>query len=97
LWSACASHPRIEWNMTSVTAELTVGSLWRRWEPHVHLPGTLHEDRYNGMTIEEAWDELGSRSPRIESVGVTDYFTTRTFRAADAAWKAGRPERDVAR
>lgn len=75
--------------MTTTAAELTAGSVWRRWEPHVHLPGTLHEDKYIATTIEEALDILGRRSPKIQSVGVTDYFTTRSFRAADVAWKAG--------
>ena len=30
------------------------GSIWHRWDPHIHMPGTLKEDRFTGDdTIEE--------------------------------------------
>lgn len=65
------------------------GSLWRRWDPHVHLPGTLHNDQFGAAPIEDALDVLAGRRPAIEVIGVTDYFTTRSFRRARAAWDAG--------
>jgi len=73
----------------TVPASVSAGSAWRRWDPHVHLPGTLLENHFQETTIEEALDALAGCSPAIECVGVTDYFTTRSFRAADAAWKKG--------
>ncbi len=27
------------------------GSLWRRWDPHLHLPGTLHNDNFGSLTV----------------------------------------------
>lgn len=65
------------------------GSLWRRWDPHVHLPGTALNDQFGATTIEEALDLLASRTPAIEAVGVTDYLTTRLYRQAVAAWRKG--------
>lgn len=69
--------------------ELTAGSIWRRWDPHVHFPGTLLNNQFKGTTVEEALNTLARRAPAIEAVGVTDYFTTRTFRAAHLAWQSG--------
>lgn len=69
---------------------LSAGSEWRRWDPHVHLPGTLFNNNgFRQTTIEEALDALAACTPAIESVGVTDYFTTRSFRAAQQRWKDG--------
>lgn len=68
---------------------LNAGSTWRRWDPHVHLPGTLFNNQFGSTTVAEALDDLAACAPAIEVVGVTDYFSTRSFRAADAAWKAG--------
>lgn len=68
---------------------LTGGSKWRRWEPHVHLPGSLVNDQFGSTTIEQALDALAACNPAIEVVGVTDYFTTASFRRAEAAWKGG--------
>ncbi|OJX75808.1 TrlF family AAA-like ATPase [Leifsonia sp. 71-9] len=51
------------------------GSIWRRWEPHIHTPGTLKEDSYPA----DCWDEYLTRieqsSPKIEALGITDYGT----------------------
>jgi len=33
---------------------LSKGSEWRRWEPHIHAPGTVMNDQYKGPT---AWDD----------------------------------------
>ena len=61
------------------------GSLWRRWDPHVHLPGTLLNDQFKGMTIEDALESLANVSPPVEVIGVTDYLTTDSYRRAATA------------
>ena len=61
------------------------GSLWRRWDPHVHLPGTLFNDQFDGMSVEDALKILADAEPAIEAIGVTDYFTTASYRRAAAA------------
>ena len=69
--------------------QTSVGSVWRRWDPHVHLPGTLFNDQFGSMTVAEALDALAACEPHIEAVGVTDYFTTESYRDAVAAWESG--------
>ena len=68
---------------------MTKGSDWQRWDPHVHLPGTLLSNQFKNIRIDEALQALANCTPKIEAIGVTDYFTTRTFRAARQAWQDG--------
>jgi hypothetical protein len=55
------------------------GSLWHRWDPHLHAPGTLLSDQFNGD-----WNAylaaVNGSSPPIEALGVTDYFCIETYR-----------------
>lgn len=52
------------------------GSLWRRWEPHVHPPGTLFNDEY--PPGDEGWEAyfsaIETADPPVCAVGVTDYY-----------------------
>lgn len=49
------------------------GSVWRRWDPHIHTPGTAMNNQFGP----DAWDDYLTRieqsEPRIEALGVTDY------------------------
>lgn len=72
-----------------MSSPMTGGSIWRRWDPHVHVPGTLLNNQFGSTTIEQALDALAACSPAIEVVGVTDYFTTASFRRAQDAWTNG--------
>lgn len=62
------------------------GSEWRRWDLHMHTPGTQKNDQYNGRTIDEKWDRFyqaineyigdGSNSMKnIAVIGITDYMS----------------------
>ena len=46
------------------------GSVWRRWDPHIHTPGTAMNDQFGA----DAWDEYLSRieqsEPKIELLGL---------------------------
>src|SRR4051794_3778869 len=64
------------------------GSIWRRWDPHVHFPGTVLNDQFGDMTIGQALNRLDSLTPPIEAVGVTDYFTTTSFRQVQEVWRS---------
>ena len=59
---------------------LSRGSEWRRWEPHIHAPGTAMNNQFSGPT---AWDDyltaLESATPAIEAIAVTDYYVTDTY------------------
>ncbi|MBR9911513.1 MAG: ATP-binding protein [Gammaproteobacteria bacterium] len=70
---------------------LNRGSEWRRWEPHIHAPGTVMNNQFSGAN---AWDDyltaLEQATPVIEAIAVTDYYVTDTYQDVVHYWKAGR-------
>lgn len=65
------------------------GSKWRRWDPHIHAPGTLLNDQFNG-NWEAFLTRLESASPEIRVLGVTDYFSIGGYQKTIAHKKTGR-------
>ena len=67
------------------------GSIWRRWDPHVHFPGTVINDQFGG---DGAWEanlaQLEVRTPVIEAIGVNDYYSLDTYERLQASKAAGR-------
>ncbi|AMZ75248.1 phosphotransferase [Pseudomonas fluorescens] len=67
------------------------GSEWRRWEPHIHAPGTAMNNQFSGPT---AWEDylaaLECASPAIEAIAVTDYYVTDTYQEVLRHKAAGR-------
>lgn len=59
---------------------ISCGSVWHRWEPHIHAPGTILNDQFGTA---DPWDAyltaLEGRTPKIEAIGVTDYYVTDTY------------------
>jgi ABC-type lipoprotein export system ATPase subunit len=55
------------------------GSVWHRWDPHIHAPGTLLNDQFNG-DWEAYLQGIEESSPSIQALGVTDYFCIQTYR-----------------
>lgn len=62
------------------------GSEWRRWDLHIHTPGTIKNDQFEGSCIEDKWNNyydaissyIGDGSDplkRIEVIGITDYLS----------------------
>jgi len=70
---------------------LNRGSEWRRWEPHIHAPGTLLNNQFGGG---DPWanyfSTLEGVAPRIEAIGVTDYYVTDTYEEVIRQKAAGR-------
>jgi ABC-type lipoprotein export system ATPase subunit len=64
------------------------GSLWHRWDPHLHAPGTLLNDQFNG-DWHKYIAKINSSTPPIRALGVTDYFCIKTYRAVKERWKDG--------
>lgn len=60
--------------------KLSRGSQWRRWEPHIHAPGTVLNDQFGGA---DAWKTylttLEKLTPKIEVIAVTDYYVTEIY------------------
>jgi energy-coupling factor transporter ATP-binding protein EcfA2 len=56
------------------------GSLWHRWDPHIHTPGTVLNDQYGGA---DPWGDFMSRveasNPPIAALGITDYFSIEPY------------------
>lgn len=67
------------------------GSIWHRWDPHIHTPGTALNDQYIGQ---EAWntflDKIESADPPIRSLGVTDYFSIERYLEVNEHQRLGR-------
>lgn len=66
----------------------TQGSLWHRWDPHLHAPGTVLNDQFGGD-----WDaylaKINQAVPAIRALGVTDYFCIQGYKSVRARWLAG--------
>ena len=59
---------------------LTAGSIWRRWDLHIHAPGTKLSDGYS----QESSNALQTYLERLEAsdvevFGITDYFAFDTY------------------
>ena len=79
--------------MVSMTPSkhLTRGSVWHRWDPHIHAPGTALNDQYSGENKWESYFEaLETASPVIQAIGVTDYYLLDTYETVIAAKADGR-------
>lgn len=59
------------------------GSEWRKWDLHIHTPGTKKNDRFTGSTLEEKWDNyvdsINTSTEHISVIGVTDYFSIENY------------------
>ena len=66
--------------MTNTITATDRGSEWHRWEPHIHTPGTVLEDKYGAG---DSWDRylsaLEAATPTIEALGITDYCVTASY------------------
>src|SRR6266480_3798024 len=61
------------------------GSLWHRWDPHIHAPGTVLEDGFAG-DWEAYLKKIENASPPIRALGITDYYSIGTYRKV-REWK----------
>src|SRR3954470_9055342 len=70
---------------------LSRGSEWRRWEPHIHAPGTVMNNQFAGPN---SWGNyltaLEQAMPVIEAIAVTDYYVTDTYEEVLRHKAAGR-------
>ncbi|HEY0077818.1 MAG TPA: hypothetical protein VGB73_04165 [Pyrinomonadaceae bacterium] len=70
----------------------TRGSLWRKWDLHVHTPESFVHN-YNGEK-EKAWarflDDLEALPPEFKVLGINDYIFVEGYKRVLAAKQAGR-------
>lgn len=49
------------------------GSIWNKWDLHLHTPGTLKNDQYQNVDLNQFCDKIATSD--LVAVGVTDYFS----------------------
>ena len=73
------------------TNPLQVGSLWNRWEPHIHAPGTLRANEFKGPN---AWQDyitaVEQATPLVRALGVTDYWNINDYKKVVEFKRQGR-------
>lgn len=71
----------LRWGLHGMIGEQTIkknreGSVWHRWDPHIHAPGTIKNDGFGGDN--DVFDNyialINSADPPIRALGVTDYY-----------------------
>lgn len=66
------------------------GSEWRKWDLHIHTPGTAKNDQYgNSNDIWEKYIEALENSD-VAVFGITDYFSIRNYKKVCEYQKQGR-------
>lgn len=74
--------------MTFCNQQWSVGSRWVRIDPHLHAPGTLQNDQFQGD-----WDgyitRINNAVPQALVLGVTDYFSLRCYQEVRRRWLTG--------
>lgn len=66
------------------------GSMWRRWDPHLHAPGTILNNQFGGDVWEQYIEAIERAEPLIEGFGVTDYYSLADYEKVLAYKNAGR-------
>jgi hypothetical protein len=67
------------YKLKEVKMAMNSGSQWRRWEPHIHTPGTALNDQFKGEW-EQYLTSLEKTSPKIEALAVTDYYLADNYK-----------------
>lgn len=74
--------------MTAGFSANAAGSIWNRWDPHLHAPGTVLNDQFGGDWVAYL-TKINQAVPTIRALGVTDYFCIQGYKAVKARWLAG--------
>lgn len=69
--------------MENNQSEVKRGSEWRKWDLHIHTPGTKKNDQFDGSDIEDKWEKyitsINESNANIDVVGITDYWTVDNY------------------
>lgn len=66
------------------------GSTWRRWDPHIHAPGTALNNQFGANAWESYLTAVEQSEPRIEALGITDYYSIDDYEVILSHKAAGR-------
>lgn len=70
-----------------------IGSTWKRWDLHLHAPGTKLSDSYGGadeQSLKRYVDEL--EASNVQAFGITDYFSFDSYFAVLNAYREHHPK-----
>ncbi len=66
-----------------ITHKVNRGSEWRKWDLHIHTPGTQKADNFDGQNLEEKWKRyiktINESLEKISVVGITDYVNITNY------------------
>ncbi|MCL4745710.1 MAG: AAA family ATPase [Burkholderiaceae bacterium] len=70
------------------------GSEWRKWDLHLHAPGTKQNDQFESTDGRDVWDEYCRRlhDSDVQAFGITDYFSADSYFALRHKYKERYPE-----
>jgi len=81
--------------MKTIDKKYPKGSEWRRWDLHIHTPGTSKNDNFTGYTVEDKWNNFynsiteyigdgTNATSSIAVVGITDYLSIDNYKKVKA-------------
>src|SRR5690606_3333083 len=70
------------------------GSEWRKWDLHLHAPGTKQSDQFKAPPGCELWEEYCRRlhNSDVQAFGITDYFSADCFFSTSEQYRRRHPE-----
>ncbi|WP_325230697.1 TrlF family AAA-like ATPase [Sphingobium sp.] len=74
--------------------ENPMGSLWRRWDLHLHAPGTKLNNAFGDPTDDAVWDRYldALKNSPVTVFGITDYFCCDTFFEVEQRYRSKYPD-----
>ncbi len=60
-----------------------IGSIWRKWDLHLHCPTTIFNNQFKGSTEDEKWEKYIEKIEKTEKfsvLGITDYFSIKGYK-----------------
>src|SRR3989344_8969938 len=72
----------------------SIGSIWRKWDLHVHPPTTKLNDQYVASPGKDVWDEYCQKLEEsdVHVFGITDYFSADGYFTFIEKFKAKYPD-----
>jgi hypothetical protein len=67
------------------------GSVWHRWDPHIHAPGTILNDQFGDHdALDQFLTKIEKSKPQIRALGITDYYSVDVYETVIKKKKEGR-------
>jgi len=72
----------------------SIGSVWRKWDLHIHPPTTKLNDQYTASVGKNVWDEFCQKLEEsdVQAFGITDYFSADGYFTFTEKFKAKYPD-----